>query len=236
MVIPPSGAAAAVAAGPASDTTAHAATQQEDRRPRSQKPAVRRTRTLSSLMPPWVITGIIVSILGRPAASVPSIPRTTAGPGRRRGGAAHRSRSNRASSGSDRYRGACAVRPDGGVTGHEFEPLIRWYASAWSGAARSEETMTTSEAGFEFGGVNHLALVCRDMARTVDFYTDVLGMPLIKTIELPAGHGPALLLRLRREVTRWHSSGSPTLPTACPGCRPRPAGPTRAASPAPSAR
>jgi len=43
--------------------------------------------------------------------------------------------------------------------------------------------------GFEFGGINHLALVCRDMARTVDFYTNVLGMPLVKTIELPAGMG-----------------------------------------------
>ncbi len=42
---------------------------------------------------------------------------------------------------------------------------------------------------FELGGVNHLALVCRDMARTVDFYTNVLGMPLVKTIELPAGMG-----------------------------------------------
>lgn len=46
-----------------------------------------------------------------------------------------------------------------------------------------------SDAGFEFGGVHHLALVCRDMQRTVDFYTGVLGMPLIKTIELPAGMG-----------------------------------------------
>jgi catechol 2,3-dioxygenase-like lactoylglutathione lyase family enzyme len=42
---------------------------------------------------------------------------------------------------------------------------------------------------FELRGVNHLALVCRDMARTVDFYTDVLGMPLVKTIELPGGVG-----------------------------------------------
>ncbi|HEX4127824.1 MAG TPA: VOC family protein, partial [Acidimicrobiales bacterium] len=33
--------------------------------------------------------------------------------------------------------------------------------------------------GFEFRGINHLALVCRDMERTVDFYTNVLGMPLI---------------------------------------------------------
>jgi catechol 2,3-dioxygenase-like lactoylglutathione lyase family enzyme len=45
------------------------------------------------------------------------------------------------------------------------------------------------ETGFEFGGVNHLALVCRDMGRTVDFYTQVLQMPLVKTIELPAGMG-----------------------------------------------
>jgi catechol 2,3-dioxygenase-like lactoylglutathione lyase family enzyme len=42
---------------------------------------------------------------------------------------------------------------------------------------------------FAFQGVHHLALVCRDMARTVNFYTNVLGMPLVKTIELPAGMG-----------------------------------------------
>lgn len=42
---------------------------------------------------------------------------------------------------------------------------------------------------FEIGGVNHLALVCKDMARTVDFYSNVLGMPLIKTIDLPHGMG-----------------------------------------------
>src|SRR5476649_1462125 len=42
---------------------------------------------------------------------------------------------------------------------------------------------------FELQGVNHLALVCKDMARTVDFYTNTLGMPLIKTIELPNGMG-----------------------------------------------
>lgn len=40
---------------------------------------------------------------------------------------------------------------------------------------------------FELGGFNHLALVSSDMARTVDFYTNVLGMPLIKTLEIPGG-------------------------------------------------
>jgi catechol 2,3-dioxygenase-like lactoylglutathione lyase family enzyme len=39
----------------------------------------------------------------------------------------------------------------------------------------------------ELKGVNHLALVCRDMAETTAFYTDVLGMPLVKTVALPDG-------------------------------------------------
>ena len=42
---------------------------------------------------------------------------------------------------------------------------------------------------FELRGINHLALVSSDMARTVDFYTNVLGMPLVKTVELPRGMG-----------------------------------------------
>ena len=42
---------------------------------------------------------------------------------------------------------------------------------------------------FDIRGVNHLALVCKDMARTVAFYRDVLGMPLTKTIDLPHGMG-----------------------------------------------
>ena len=42
---------------------------------------------------------------------------------------------------------------------------------------------------FEFNGLNHVALVCEDMERTVDFYTNVLGMKLIMTIDLPGGIG-----------------------------------------------
>ena len=49
------------------------------------------------------------------------------------------------------------------------------------------ESKTNPE--FELRGINHLALVCRDMKRTVDFYSNVLGMPLVKTIELPFGMG-----------------------------------------------
>ncbi|MEO5724961.1 MAG: VOC family protein [Ilumatobacteraceae bacterium] len=47
----------------------------------------------------------------------------------------------------------------------------------------------TEAAGIRTVGVNHLALVCSDMAKTVTFYRDVLGMPLVKTIELPGGSG-----------------------------------------------
>ena len=42
---------------------------------------------------------------------------------------------------------------------------------------------------FEIMGINHLALVCKDMKRTVAFYSGVLGMPLIKTLDLPYGSG-----------------------------------------------
>ncbi|BDW81464.1 glyoxalase [Erythrobacter sp. Dej080120_24] len=36
-------------------------------------------------------------------------------------------------------------------------------------------------------GINHIALVCRDMKETVRFYTEVLNMPLFKTVQLPDG-------------------------------------------------
>jgi catechol 2,3-dioxygenase-like lactoylglutathione lyase family enzyme len=42
---------------------------------------------------------------------------------------------------------------------------------------------------FELRGVNHLALVCSDRARTINFYSNVLGMPLVGDIELPGGAG-----------------------------------------------
>jgi catechol 2,3-dioxygenase-like lactoylglutathione lyase family enzyme len=40
---------------------------------------------------------------------------------------------------------------------------------------------------FQIRGINHIALVCKDMSRTVDFYTNTLGLKLIKTIALPDG-------------------------------------------------
>ena len=41
----------------------------------------------------------------------------------------------------------------------------------------------------QYEGINHVALVARDMKETVDFYTGVLEMKLVKTIELPDGRG-----------------------------------------------
>ena len=51
------------------------------------------------------------------------------------------------------------------------------------------ELSANQNTQFALRGINHLALVCNDMQRTVDFYTGVLGMPLVKTIDLPRGMG-----------------------------------------------
>jgi catechol 2,3-dioxygenase-like lactoylglutathione lyase family enzyme len=41
----------------------------------------------------------------------------------------------------------------------------------------------------QYLGVNHVALVARDMIETVAFYEGVLEMPLVKTVEFPGGRG-----------------------------------------------
>lgn len=74
----------------------------------------------------------------------------------------------------------------------------------------------SSEREFEFRGVHHLALVCRDMGRTVDFYTGLLGMPLVLTIELPHGMGQHFFFDIGNGDTLaffWY----PEAPDAAPG-------------------
>ncbi|MFI5614362.1 VOC family protein [Amycolatopsis sp. NPDC051903] len=44
-------------------------------------------------------------------------------------------------------------------------------------------------SAIEYQGVSHLALVCDDMARTVEFYETVMDMPLIKSMDMPHGMG-----------------------------------------------
>ena len=75
--------------------------------------------------------------------------------------------------------------------------------------------MTSSTGGIELRGVNHLALVCRDMERTVDFYTNVFGMPLVKTIDCRPGW-VSTSSSTAAAATASPSSGSRTRPTACP--------------------
>lgn len=48
--------------------------------------------------------------------------------------------------------------------------------------------MTASKSDkFEVTGINHLALVCSDKDQTLAFYTEILGLPLTRTLELPDG-------------------------------------------------
>jgi catechol 2,3-dioxygenase-like lactoylglutathione lyase family enzyme len=53
---------------------------------------------------------------------------------------------------------------------------------------------------FELRGINHLALVARDMAETVAWYEDKLGMKLVKTLELPDGRGQHFFLDMGNGV------------------------------------
>ena len=48
---------------------------------------------------------------------------------------------------------------------------------------------TNTNTEFELRGFNHVVIVCRDMAETVAWYEDKLGMKLVKTLELPGDHG-----------------------------------------------
>jgi len=75
--------------------------------------------------------------------------------------------------------------------------------------------------GFEFQGVNHVALVCKDMKKTVDFYTNVLEMPLVKTLDLPGGRGQHFFFDAGNGATIaffWF----PDAPTAAPGIASQP--------------
>lgn len=47
----------------------------------------------------------------------------------------------------------------------------------------AEERTVTSEIDFEFKGLDHVALVVKDMKETVAFYNGVLGMPVLHTLE-----------------------------------------------------
>ncbi len=71
-----------------------------------------------------------------------------------------------------------------------------------------------SEDRMVFTGMNHIALICRDMAETVDFYENVLDMPLVKTLELP-GHGQHFFFDCGNGATiafMWFKDAPPAAP------------------------
>jgi catechol 2,3-dioxygenase-like lactoylglutathione lyase family enzyme len=79
----------------------------------------------------------------------------------------------------------------------------------------SSGTYTNTE--FELRGFNHLALVCRDMAETVAWYNDVLGMKLVKTLELPGGRGQHFFLDMGNGVDGIAFFWFPEAPEGVPG-------------------
>jgi catechol 2,3-dioxygenase-like lactoylglutathione lyase family enzyme len=46
---------------------------------------------------------------------------------------------------------------------------------------------TTKSTKFDVRGISHLALVCSDLKETDHFYQEVLGLPRVRTAELPGG-------------------------------------------------
>jgi catechol 2,3-dioxygenase-like lactoylglutathione lyase family enzyme len=77
------------------------------------------------------------------------------------------------------------------------------------------EKFTNTE--FELRGFNHLALVCRDMAETVAWYEDKLGMKLVKTLELPGGRGQHFFLDMGNGVDGVAFFWFPDAPEGVPG-------------------
>ena len=69
---------------------------------------------------------------------------------------------------------------------------------------------------FELRGFNHIALVCRDMAETVAWYSDVLGMKLVKTIGYDNG-GQHFFLDMGNGVDGVAFFWFPDAPEGIPG-------------------
>src|SRR3954454_12787987 len=74
---------------------------------------------------------------------------------------------------------------------------------------------TSSEREFPTEGLNHLALVCSDMKRTVDFYEGVLGFPLVKTIAFPGHQGQHFFFDIGNGASLaffWFPNAAPAAP------------------------
>src|SRR3954447_18063542 len=76
---------------------------------------------------------------------------------------------------------------------------------------------TNTNTEFELRGFNHLALVCRDMKETVAWYEEILGMKLVKTLELPGGRGQHFFLDMGNGVDGIAFFWFPEAPEGVPG-------------------
>lgn len=74
----------------------------------------------------------------------------------------------------------------------------------------------TTPGTFKTNGLNHLALVSSDMARTVEFYEGVLGFPLVMTIDMGGGYGQHFFFDIGggAKIAFFYLPGSPP---AAPG-------------------
>lgn len=70
---------------------------------------------------------------------------------------------------------------------------------------------------FNIKGLNHVAVVCSDMKRTVDFYQGVLGFPLVKTVALGGGDGQHFFFDMGDGHACLAFFYFPTAPDAVPG-------------------
>jgi catechol 2,3-dioxygenase-like lactoylglutathione lyase family enzyme len=70
---------------------------------------------------------------------------------------------------------------------------------------------------FELRGFNHVAFVCRDMAETIAWYEDKLGMKLVKTLELPGGRGQHFFLDMGNGIDGIAFFWFPEAPEGEPG-------------------
>ena len=77
--------------------------------------------------------------------------------------------------------------------------------------------MATASAPIQINGVHHLALVCKDMARTVDFYTNKLGLRLTKGFDLE-GYGQHFFFDIGNGSELaffWFNDAEPAQPGRC---------------------
>src|SRR3954454_1558442 len=88
-----------------------------------------------------------------------------------------------------------------------------------SGCVAEEGTMaatTNTNSKYELRGFNHIALVCRDMAETVQWYEEKLGMRLVKTLQFPDG-GQHFFLDMGNGVDGIAFFWFPNAPEGTPG-------------------